>query len=146
MHLHVLHCKEARSVPEIFLSGLLGRVALYLMATTLLQELCVKEVCARMHRAMQDECNALELELKHHEEEFADLVSEELEQRFTRFEEVTLSAVQKLVGIISSPAGAPGSFATRLVQNACLSRMLWKCSDSPSKGMCFISRSLKYLH
>ena len=68
-----------------------------------------------MRRAMQDECNALELELKHHEKEFAELVSEELEQRFTRFEEVTLSAVQKLVGIISSPAGAPSSFATRLV-------------------------------
>lgn len=82
-----------------------------------------------MHRAMQDECNALELELKHHEKEFADLVSEELEQRFTRFEEVTLSAVQKLVGIISSPAGAPGSFATRLVWSACLSRMSYKRLD-----------------
>ena len=53
---------------------------------------------------MQDECNALELELKHHEKEFAELVSEELEQRFMRFEEVTLAAVQKAVGIISAPA------------------------------------------
>ncbi len=59
-----------------------------------------------MRRAMQDECNALELELKHNEKEFADLVSEELEQRFMRFEEVTLSAVQKMVGIISAPAAA----------------------------------------
>ena len=53
---------------------------------------------------MQDECNALELELKHHEKEFAELVSEELEQRFMRFEEVTLAAVQKAVGIINAPA------------------------------------------
>ena len=44
---------------------------------------------------MQDECNALELELKHHEKEFAELM---------RFEEVTLAAVQKAVGIISAPA------------------------------------------
>ena len=51
-----------------------------------------------MRRAMQDECNALELELKHHEKGFAELVSEELEQRFMRFEEVTLAAVQKMVG------------------------------------------------
>ncbi len=53
---------------------------------------------------MQDECNALELELKHHEKEFAELVSEELEQRFMRFEEVTLAAVQKAIGIINAPA------------------------------------------
>ena len=53
---------------------------------------------------MQDECNALELELKHHEKEFAELVSEELEQRFMRFEEVTLAAIQKAIGIINAPA------------------------------------------
>ncbi len=60
-----------------------------------------------MRRAMQEECNALELELKHHEKGFAELVSEELEQRFMRFEEVTLAAVQKMVGIISAPEAAP---------------------------------------
>ena len=53
---------------------------------------------------MQDECNALELELKHHEKGFAELVSQELEQRFVRFEEVTLAAVQKMVSIIAAPA------------------------------------------
>ena len=62
-------------------------------------------------RAMQDECNALELELKHHEKGFAELVSEELEQRFMRFEEVTLAAVQKMVGIISAPEAAPAGEA-----------------------------------
>ena len=62
-------------------------------------------------RAMQDECNALELELKHHEKEFAELVSEELEQRFMRFEEVTLAAVQKAIGIINAPAA--GATANR---------------------------------
>ena len=109
------------------MSGPLGRFrsrgAIPHGTTSLLEVSCPKKSVPACVRAMQDECNALELELKHHEKEFAELVSEELEQRFTRFEEVTLSAVQKLVGIISSPAGAPGSFATRLIQSACLSRM-----------------------
>lgn len=65
------------------------------------------ECHACLRRAMQDECNALELELKHHEKGFAELVSEELEQRFMRFEEVTLAAVQKMVGIISASEAAP---------------------------------------
>lgn len=75
-------------------------------------------ICVR--RAMQDEYNALELELKHHEKEFADLVSEELEARFLRFEEVTLAAVQKLVGIISAPAHGPTG--ARLHMRLCIPR------------------------
>ncbi|CAK0736710.1 hypothetical protein CVIRNUC_000790 [Coccomyxa viridis] len=72
-----------------------------------------KEELTTALQAMQDECNALELELKHHEKEFAELVSEELEQRFMRFEEVTLAAVQKAIGIINAPAAGacPASFA-----------------------------------
>ncbi len=53
-------------------------------------------------REMTASRDALELELKHNEKEFASLVTEELEQRFARFEDVTLAAVSKL-----GPSGTP---------------------------------------
>ena len=51
---------------------------------------------------MTDARNTLEQELRHNEKEFAVLVTDELEQRFARFEGVTLAAVSKLGG---SPRG-----------------------------------------
>ena len=54
---------------------------------------------------MTDARNALEQELRHNEKEFAVLVTDELEQRFARFEGVTLAAVSKLGG---SPRGGTG--------------------------------------
>ena len=75
---------------------------------------------------MQDECNALELELKHHEKEFAELVSEELEQRFMRFEEVTLAAVQKAIGIINAPAAG----ITTMLPLLHYSAAVWNFADS----------------
>lgn len=47
---------------------------------------------------MTEARNSLEQELKHNEKEFASLVTEELEQRFARFENTTLAAVSKIGG------------------------------------------------
>lgn len=47
-------------------------------------------------REMTAARDALEQELKHNEKEFASLVTEELEQRFAHFEDVTLAAFSKI--------------------------------------------------
>jgi hypothetical protein len=66
---------------------------------------------------MTEARNSLEQELKHNEKEFASLVTEELEQRFARFENITLAAVSKLGhggpssgGILAMPAPVPGPY------------------------------------
>ncbi len=53
--------------------------------------------------------DALELELKHNEKEFASLVTEELEQRFARFEDVTLAAVSKMGPSVAASSAATAS-------------------------------------
>lgn len=60
-------------------------------------------------REMTASRDALELELKHNEKEFASLVTEELEQRFARFEDITLAAVSKMGPSIAASSGAPAS-------------------------------------
>ncbi|KAK9915512.1 hypothetical protein WJX75_000090 [Coccomyxa subellipsoidea] len=69
-----------------------------------------KEELSRALQEMTASRDALELELKHNEKEFASLVTEELEQRFARFEDVTLAAVSKLsptAASVGPPASAP---------------------------------------
>lgn len=53
--------------------------------------------------------DALELELKHNEKEFASLVTEELEQRFARFEDITLAAVSKMGPSVAASSTVPAS-------------------------------------
>jgi hypothetical protein len=76
-------------------------------------------------REMTEACNALEQELKHSEREFAVLVTSELEQRFARFEDVTLAAVSKLgSGLSPAPSAGSTSGAINAAQPACGSQTL----------------------
>ncbi|BDA44405.1 hypothetical protein COCOBI_05-5890 [Coccomyxa sp. Obi] len=68
-----------------------------------------KEELTRALQDMTASRDALELELKHNEKEFASLVTEELEQRFARFEDVTLAAVSKMGPSAATSSSAPAS-------------------------------------
>ena len=72
-------------------------------------------------RDMTASRDALELELKHNEKEFASLVTEELEQRFARFEDVTLAAVSKMGPSAAASSAVPASapYRTPTGQPAC---------------------------
>lgn len=93
-------------------------------------------------REMTASRDALELELKHNEKEFASLVTEELEQRFARFEDVTLAAVSKLsptAASVGPPASAPyrtptGGFLSSACQASCPTIGKLQISQSPVRA------------